>query len=84
MCTMGVITLYGIFPGDGSCKLVQGRLTARRYVTDVERVYGGGHLLTVTTRPFLRAEVEGLIWLGGGRLATASVAAAMREARVAS
>ena len=57
-------------PGDGAAYHVRSQLVERGYATRLGRSPAGDLVVTVTTEHYLRAEVEGLVWLGGGRIAT--------------
>lgn len=76
---MGSITLYAIFPGDEAGYHVRAQLADRDYETELARLRTGELVVIVTTRPYLRAEVEGLVWLGGGRIGRVAAAGMRRD-----
>jgi hypothetical protein len=76
---MRAITLYAIFPGDEAGYRVMEQLVERQYTTNLMRSTRGELVLVVTTVSLLRAEVEGLVWLGGGTMARRRVPELVRR-----
>ena len=60
------LTIRAWFDEPTAAMVVRNRLVERGYPTQVLTSASGQVLMTVTTPVVLRAEVEGLIWLGGG------------------